>query len=82
MKSTAVVINGKESMIFKDPVTDDGTKKSNTGAVAVQEVKGKLVCVDGLPLEHDVATLMRTVYAGGELLVDEDWATIKGRINQ
>jgi nicotinamide phosphoribosyltransferase len=74
------MIDGKEVQIFKDPATDDGTKKSNTGVVAVQEVDGELVCIDGLSLDDDVADLMRPIFRDGKLLVDDDWATIKERI--
>lgn len=35
LKSTAGVVNGQTREIFKDPVTDDGTKKSAKGFVAV-----------------------------------------------
>jgi nicotinamide phosphoribosyltransferase len=35
LKSTAGVVNGELREIFKDPVTDDGTKKSAKGLLAV-----------------------------------------------
>ena len=35
MKATSVTINGVEKAIFKDPITDDGTKKSAKGRVVV-----------------------------------------------
>ena len=35
MKATFGVVNGVEQEIFKDPVTDDGTKKSARGLIAV-----------------------------------------------
>ena len=37
LKSTAGVVNGELREIFKDPVTDDGTKKSAKGLIAVDE---------------------------------------------
>ena len=80
MKSTAVIVDGEERMIFKDPATDDGTKKSNKGVVAVQEVEGELMCIDGLPFEHDVADLMQVVFKDGELLIDENFESIRQRI--
>ena len=78
MKSTAVVINGEERAIFKDPKTDDGTKKSNTGGVAVQRTQdGSLVCVDGLPINHDEPDVMRTIFLNGELVVNDTLANIR-----
>jgi nicotinamide phosphoribosyltransferase len=81
MKSTMVVIDGEEKMIFKDPKTDDGTKKSNTGCVAVQMVDGELVCKDRLALNHTEPCLMQTIFLNGELKVDETLAAIRARIS-
>jgi nicotinamide phosphoribosyltransferase len=35
MKATYVEVNGESREIFKNPVTDDGTKKSATGLLQV-----------------------------------------------
>ena len=35
MKATYVEVNGEGREIFKDPITDDGTKKSATGLLSV-----------------------------------------------
>ena len=42
MKATNAVVNGVNKAIFKDPITDDGTKKSARGRIAVSydPVKG------------------------------------------
>lgn len=80
MKSTAVIINGKEKMIFKDPKTDDGTKKSNKGVVAVQKDKGELIVVDQLPFKNDVADEMQVIFKDGELLVDQSLTEIRNRL--
>jgi nicotinamide phosphoribosyltransferase len=37
LKSTAGIVNGELREIFKDPITDDGTKKSAKGLLAVDE---------------------------------------------
>lgn len=80
MKSTAVVINGEEKMIFKNPKTDDGTKKSNKGVVAIQEVDGKLVCVDELTMNNNVPDVMRTIFKNGKMVVDDSLADIRARV--
>lgn len=46
MKSTWCQINGEGKSIFKNPITDSGTKKSATGKVDVIRVDGKLVLKD------------------------------------
>ena len=35
LKTTYGVVNGEELLLYKDPITDDGTKKSQKGMVAV-----------------------------------------------
>lgn len=46
MKATSVTINGERKAIFKDPVTDDGVKKSAYGRVAVIESDNKISMID------------------------------------
>lgn len=48
MKATYAMVNGEERLLFKDPKTDDGTKRSQRGRVAVIKVDGELVLQDGL----------------------------------
>lgn len=82
MKSTAVVVDGKERHIFKDPITDDGTKKSNTGAVAVQYAGDKFVCVDSLSIDHYENDCMEVVFTDGKLVKTESLATIRERLSK
>lgn len=67
MKSTMVTIDKKEQMIFKDPATDDGTKKSNTGAVVVLKNKDdELECIDQLSLTYrNDNDLLHTIFYNG-----------------
>lgn len=51
LKSTMCTINGDDKMIFKDPKTDNGVKKSQKGMVAVLENK-----ITGLPFVRDGLT--------------------------
>lgn len=46
MKATNVVIDGVEKPIFKDPVTDNGTKKSLKGRVVVTDSANGLIVLD------------------------------------
>lgn len=80
LKSTACVINEKEYPIFKNPKTDDGTKKSNRGAVAVVIEEGGMKCVDNLPLDNTHEDLMRTIFVNGRLVVDDSLAVIRERL--
>jgi nicotinamide phosphoribosyltransferase len=71
LKSTHVVIDGIESNIFKDPITDNGVKKSQTGKVAVIIEDGKIVFKDGLTTAQEGwysgsgKNLLKTIFCNG-----------------
>lgn len=82
MKSTLCVVNGDEKKIFKDPITDDGTKKSATGAVAVfADDSGKLFYKDELFLSEAEDGLLELVFEDGVLLRDQSLAEIREILN-
>lgn len=73
MKSTACTINGIEKMIYKNPATDDGTKKSNTGRIAVIKQQGEYVCIDSLSaadVDQVCNNELSTVFFNGALFLD------------
>ena len=85
MKSTLCRINGVEKFIYKDPITDDGTKKSLTGAVAVYEgaLSEDIWATDKLTLieaEDESRNLLRTIFQDGKLLVDDTLQEIRARL--
>jgi len=82
MKATDVTIKGVEKAIFKDPKTDDGTKKSLRGRVIVRKGEdGKLEAVDGLTIEEQQAhaheDLLEDVFIDGKLVRDQSLAEIR-----
>lgn len=82
LKSTAVTINGDERMIYKAPKTGDGTKNSAKGRVAVLLNGSDYVLVDGLSSTNPIQNnQLREIFRDGKLLVDEDLATIRARLN-
>lgn len=69
MKSTLVVVDGVERHIFKDPVTDDGTKKSATGYLAVVKGDKGLKLIDGLKFNEKIeGNLLEPLFKDGVLL--------------
>lgn len=85
MKATWAMVNGEERFLFKDPKTDDGTKKSLKGRIAVVKVNGELVVVDELNLSSYEANfsnidLLETVYENGNLIVDDSLSDIRSRL--
>lgn len=80
IKATNVVINGKSTPIFKDPITDDGTKRSATGLLHVRKENGKFVLEDNCSFIKEAQGELRTVFHNGKLEVDESLATIRTRL--
>ena len=80
MKATLTAANGVETQIFKDPATDDGTKKSAKGGVIVH--RGKLI--DGLTLAHATSSHapndFQVVFEDGEVKATTTLAEIRGRL--
>lgn len=80
MKSTLCVINGEEKQIFKNPKTDDGTKKSQKGRVVVLKDGASYKLVDGLGLNDNVAgDQLRVVFENGKILNEQVFSDIKAR---
>lgn len=81
IKSTACIINGVEKQIFKDPKTDDGTKKSQKGKVHVYRVNGKIVWSDGHSLESELSVdLLQPIFKDGKAMNEQTFAQIRERI--
>ncbi len=81
LKSTLCVIDGIEKQIFKNPKTDDGTKKSQKGRVAVLKDGDSYMVRDGLSLDDVIkGDMLREVFRNGTLLIDENFSDIRARI--
>jgi nicotinamide phosphoribosyltransferase len=68
MKATYCEIGGKGQEIFKDPITDDGTKKSATGLLYVSrdEYNGDYKLTDRVDWVTAFGGELRPIYANGE----------------
>jgi nicotinamide phosphoribosyltransferase len=68
--------------IFKDPVTDDGTKKSLKGMVAVFEKDGdhyvKIQCTQ----EEEETGLLQVIYENGNFYNQSSLTEIRSKINE
>ncbi len=65
MKATYVEVNGEGREIFKDPITDDGTKKSATGLLSVHNHDGEYVLIDHCTWEGERIGSLQTIYKDG-----------------
>lgn len=87
MKATWCQINGSERMLFKDPVTDDGTKRSAKGRTSVHLVDGEYVLVDNQDLcawqgdWHDqLAPVFLDGYAYCRLTLEEVRSNVRAEV--
>lgn len=81
MKATYVEVNGEGRDIFKDPITDDGVKKSASGLLAVgKETNGTYYMVDGLPWTGERGGDLKEIYRDGKFLNEITFEKIRGNI--
>lgn len=84
MKATNVTINGKSTPIFKDPITDDGTKKSARGKVAVYRdpITKEINYMDSDSPSRAINDLLTTVFENGQMKVNTSLAQVKSKLNE
>jgi nicotinamide phosphoribosyltransferase len=82
MKATYTVINGQGVELFKDPKTDDGTKKSAKGLLKVISSSVGYKLIDQVSWEESRNdTALEVVYADGMFAKFEDFPTIRTRLS-
>ncbi|HEX9512177.1 MAG TPA: nicotinate phosphoribosyltransferase [Puia sp.] len=84
MKATYGEVNGVGRDIFKDPKTDDGTKKSAKGLMQVYRnpATGKLALKDQCTWEEEAQGELKTVFKDGKLIVDWTLTAIRERLKK
>lgn len=83
MKSTWCQVNGEGRVIFKDPKTDSGVKKSLKGLIYVsKDDNGKYFAVDNVNHDAEGTGYLKTVFLNGEILETPSLNDIRERINQ
>jgi nicotinamide phosphoribosyltransferase len=81
MKATYGEVNGEPRNIFKDPKTDDGTKKSAKGLLAVFETENGLQLKDQCSWEEEKQGILQTVFENGKIVNEQSLTEIRNRIN-
>jgi len=82
MKATSVVVNGERREIFKDPITDDGVKKSAKGLIKVDLVNDEYVLVDQASPEQENEGQLQVIYENGKFVNQVTLQEIRERINK
>lgn len=82
MKATWCQVNGEGREIFKDPKTDDGTKKSLKGLICVQGDGDKYVAKDQVSKEQEKLGYLQTVFEDGKLVKEWSLKDIRGAVDR
>jgi nicotinamide phosphoribosyltransferase len=64
--------------LLKDPATDNGTKKSATGRLAVaRDANGELALIEKATPQQEAESLLRPVWANGEFIRRQSFADVR-----
>lgn len=77
VKATYGEVNGDEKDIFKDPITDNGTKKSLCGRIKVWNDNGTIKVKDKCSAKEEREGLLETVFIDGELVRNQKLSGIR-----
>lgn len=77
MKATAGIVKGERVEIFKDPLTDDGIKRSAKGLL---RVNADLTLSQQVSVEEEEDGLLQTVFENGALKVEYTLADVRYRL--
>jgi nicotinamide phosphoribosyltransferase len=80
IKATYGIVNGTSIQVYKDPVSDDGMKKSAKGLIRVDKIDGEYVYTDCVTPEQEQGGELKTVFLDGKLLIDHTLAEIRARV--
>lgn len=81
MKATYGEVNGEGRAIFKEPKTDDGTKRSARGLLRVdRDAEGELVLKDNCTWEEAKGGLLEPVFRDGQFLKEWTLAEVRARV--
>lgn len=80
MKATYGEVNGEGREIFKDPITDDGTKKSAKGLMKVVLENGNYKLIDQVSWEEEKTGELKEIFRDGKLSIDDSLSEIRKRV--
>lgn len=81
MKATWGVVDGVPREIFKDPLTDNGSKKSAKGLLCVHKVKDNYILEDQVTAEQESGGHLELVFENGLLVRDVTLAQVRETLN-
>jgi nicotinamide phosphoribosyltransferase len=81
MKATWGVVNGEPRQIFKDPLTDGGSKKSAKGLLRVGQLANEFYVLDCCTPDEEASGCLEKVFEDGFLLKDVTLAEVRRTLN-
>lgn len=83
VKATFVVVNGEERAIWKDPETDDGTKRSARGRLAVgYKASGELYLIEEATQEERERSVIQPVWENGKFLKTYTFNNVRANLKR
>jgi nicotinamide phosphoribosyltransferase len=82
MKATYGEVNDEGRAIFKDPITDDGTKKSAKGLMKIELENGKYKLIDQVTWAQEQQGELKEVFRDGKLLIDQNLIEIRKQVTK
>jgi nicotinamide phosphoribosyltransferase len=80
MKATYGEVNGQGREIFKDPITDDGTKKSAKGLMRIDLTNGVYTLKDQATWAEEAGGELKEVFRDGKLLLNQNLQEIRNTV--
>lgn len=80
IKATHGIVNGIALEVFKDPVTDDGMKKSAKGLIQINGKSGSYTYKDCSSVEEEATGELKEVFRDGKLLIEHSLQDIRNRV--
>ncbi|MCH5684368.1 nicotinate phosphoribosyltransferase [Niabella sp. W65] len=82
MKATYGEVNGSGREIYKDPVTDDGTKRSAKGLIKIVRDHDQYKMIDQVSWAEEATGELQEVFRDGKLLIDWTLQQIRDRVRK
>jgi nicotinamide phosphoribosyltransferase len=82
IKSTYVVVDGEGRDIYKDPITDNGTKKSAKGLLKVDyDTNGDITLYDQVSWEEESTGLLQHIFIDGNFVKETTITDIRAKLD-
>jgi len=80
MKATYGEVDGVGRDIYKDPITDDGTKKSAKGLIKIVKEDGRYKMIDQVSWEEEATGELEIIFKDGKLIKDLNLTDIRANV--